>query len=405
MKTIIFIGCTKTGSSREAIKAAENLGFYTVLLTNRKLFLEKRMDFPEVHEMILTKLTKYDALKINIKEIQKSRKEVAAILSFMDPFVHVAAKLSRELGITKVSPDPLVKMEDKLLTRRLLKGLTVTPHFSRYGKGQSLKNFIKRQTGSFPLIVKTPISTGSRDVLFVKDKRELAESINMLMKNGSKEVLVEEYLDGPQYLVEACVFNGKVHIIAVLEQEVTFFDRFIVTGYCLLADMDKAFSRKIHDTVSSILKRFNMKNGSCHLEMRLINHQWKLIEINPRISGGAMNRMIETAYGINLVEETIKIFLGWEANLKPKYKKFVYAHYLTCDSTGTILKVSGKKRCSKLPGVEEVFIKSKIGDLLHPPLSMGDRYGYILASSNNKEDASRIAKEAAAKIHFHIEPL
>jgi biotin carboxylase len=218
-------------------------------------------------------------------------------------------------------------------------------------------------------------------------------------------VLIEEYLEGPQYLIEACVYNGKVHIIAVLEQEITFFNRFIVTGYCLLADIDRVFYDKIYETVCLVLERFKLKNGSCHIEMRLINHGWKLIEINPRISGGAMNQIIETAFGINLVEETIKIFLGQEPNLEKKYNRFVYAHYLTSDSTGTLIKVTGKNRCSRLPGIEEVFIKPKKGKILHPPLSMGDRYGYVLASSDNKEEAMRIAKEAAKGIRFYIEPI
>jgi biotin carboxylase len=405
MKTIIFIGSNKSGSSREAIKAAERLGFFTVLLTDREPFLEKRLDFPDVHQMILTELTDYDFLKANIKEIQEQGKKIEAILSFIDPFVHVASKLSKELGLTAVSPDPLVKMENKVLTRELLKDLPVSPNFARYGKDDSLEDFIDKQKGSFPLIVKTPISTGSKDVLFVKDDGQLAQSINTLLKKGSSDVLIEEYLEGPQYLIEACVYNGKVHIIAVLEQEITFFDRFIVTGYCLLGDMDIVFYNKIYETVCLVLEQFKLKNGSCHLEMRLINHEWKLIEINPRISGGAMNRIIETAFGINLVEETIKIYLGREPNLEKKYKRFVYAHYLTSDSTGTLIKVTGKNRCSQLQGIEEVFIKPKKGKILHPPLSMGDRYGYVLASSDNKEEAIRIAKEAAKEIRFYIEPM
>lgn len=405
MKTIVFIGCNKSGSSREAIKAAEKLGFFTVLITNRKIFIDNRYDFPDIHQMILTKLSDYHLLKTLIREIQKQGKEIGAIVSFIDPLVHVAAKLSNELGFTKVSPDPVAKMENKLLTREILKDLSVTPYFARYRKDDSLKTFINKHTGNFPLIVKTPISTGSRDVLFVKNKTKLVNAINKLIKRGSKEVLVEEYLDGPQYLVEACVYDGKVHIIAVLEQEITFFDRFIVTGYCLLGDMDKDFYRKIYKTVSLILERFKLKNGSCHLEMRMINQELKLIEINPRISGGAMNQIIETAFGINLVEETLKIFLGEKPNFKKKYKRFVYAHYLTSDSTGTLINVSGITHCSKLPGIEEVNIKAEKGDIIYRPLSMGDRFGYILASSDNKKEAIRIAKYAASKIHFHIEPI
>lgn len=94
-------------------------------------------------------------------------------------------------------------------------------------------------------------------------------------------------------MIEACVYNGEVHIIAVLEQEISFLERFIVTGYSLLGEMDEAFYNDIYKTVCLILERFEMDNGSCHLEMRLINNEWKLIEINPRISGGAMNRIID----------------------------------------------------------------------------------------------------------------
>ncbi|MFX3673826.1 MAG: ATP-grasp domain-containing protein [Paenisporosarcina sp.] len=405
MKTIVFIGSNKSGSSREAIKAAEKLGFFTVLFTDRDLFFENRLDFPDVHQMILMTLTNFGLLKSSINEIQEQGKVIEAVLSFVDPFVHVAAKLSKELGVTVVSPDPLLKMEDKILTRELLKDLPVSLYFAKFEKEDSLKTFIDKQVGKYPLIVKKPVSAGSKDVLLVKDSLQLTKSINKLMVKQNREVLIEEYLDGPQYLFEVCVVNGKVNVVAVIEQDIKFFERFIVTGYCLLGDIDSAFYNNIHETISMILERFNFNNGACHLEMRLVNEQWKLIEINPRISGGAMNRIVEVGFGINIVEETIKIFLGQEPNLQRKYNRFVYAHYITSESTGTLIKVTGKNRCSKLPGIEEVYIKPKKGKLLHPPLSMGDRYGYVLSSSNNKEEAIKFAKVAAKEISFYIEPI
>lgn len=405
MKTIVFIGTNKSGSSREAIKAAERLGFFTVLLTDRKLFLENRIDFPDVHQMILMELTNFDLLKESINKIQEQGKIIMAVLSFIDPFVNVAVKLSEKLGLTFVSSEPLFKMENKILTRELLKDLSVSPYFSKFEKDGSMQTFIDNQKGKYPLIVKTPDSTGSKDVILVKNEQQLARSINTFLRKGAKEVLIEEYLDGPQYLIEVCVFNGKVYIVAVLEQEIKFFERFIVTGYCLLADIEDAFHKEICKTVCMVLEKFNFENGSCHLEMRWVNQQWKLIEVNPRISGGAMNSIVEVGYGINLVEETIKINLGQEPNFERKYNRFVYAHYITSEETGILIKVTGKNRCSQLPGIDEVFIKPKKGKLLHPPLSMGDRYGYVLASSNNKDDAIRNAKEAAKEISFYLEPI
>ena len=152
----------------------------------------------------------------------------------------------------------------------------------------------------------------------------------------------------------------------------------------------------ILETVSSILKAFDMKNGACHLEMRLVNGVWKLIEINPRISGGAMNRIIEVGYGINLVEETIQLMLGNEPRLTKKHRKYVYAHYLTVDSKGTLNKVTGKELSSQYPGVEEVYIKPRQGQIVRPPLSMGDRCGYILASSDYKMKRKELPCEQLA---------
>ena len=157
MKTIVFIGSNKSGSSREAIKAAERLGFFTVLLTDRELFFENRLDFPDVHQMIRAELTDYDLLKSKVRELQKQGKKIEAILSFIDPFVHVAAKLSKELDVTAISPDPLVKMEDKVLTRELLKGLSASPYFEKYVKGDSMDDFINNHKRAFTLIVKSPV--------------------------------------------------------------------------------------------------------------------------------------------------------------------------------------------------------------------------------------------------------
>ncbi|MED3571063.1 ATP-grasp domain-containing protein [Cytobacillus praedii] len=407
MKTIVFIETNKSGSSREAIQAAERLGFFTVLLTNKRRFIDQRTEFPDVHQMIVVEIFDYDQLRKKITKLIKQGKQIKGILSFIDPFVHVAASLSEEFCPGVVSAVPIKKMEDKVLTREILKDLPITPRYAIYSPNQSLEGFINKINKKFlPLIVKSPLSSGSKDVLLANDEYQLKHSMQFLLGKYEKyPVLLEEFLTGPQYLIEALVHNGNVHIVAIIEQEITFFQRFIVTGYCLLADPDRDFYNKLYETVSSVLQAFEMKNGACHLEMRLVQGEWKLIEINPRISGGAMNQIIEAAYGINLVEETIQLFLGNKPRLIKKHNKYAYAHYLTINSKGKLLKVTGKKRCSQYPGVEKVYIKPRKGQILRPPLSMGDRCGYILTSSDDKEEAKRIAMEAKRELRFFLEDL
>ncbi|MBB6447639.1 ATP-grasp domain-containing protein [Bacillus benzoevorans] len=404
MRTIVFIETNKSGSSREAIKAAERLGYFTVLLTNKKKFIDQRTEFPDVHQMILVELFHYDKLKETIITLQKQGKQIGCVLSFVHSYVYLAATLSEEFCPGVVSSDPIFIMENKILSRDLLIDLPTSPHYAVYTPDRSLENFINKHKGYLPLIVKAPTSAGSKDVLLANDENQLKLAIQKLL-NHHEQILLEEYLTGPQYLIEVLVHNGKVHIIAIIEQQITFFQRFIVTGYCLLRDPEKSLYDSILETVTSILEVFQLKNGACHLEMRLVNGVWKLVEINPRISGGAMNRIIEVGYGTNLVEETIQLMLGNEPCLTRKHSKFVYAHYLTVDSKGVLIKVTGKNRSSKYPGVEEVYIKPRQGQILRPPLSMGDRYGYVLASSDEKEEAIRIAEKAASEIRFHLAPI
>jgi hypothetical protein len=52
LKTIVFIGTNKSGSSREAIKAAEKTGYFTVLFTNNEKQVQQRKEYTDVHEMI-----------------------------------------------------------------------------------------------------------------------------------------------------------------------------------------------------------------------------------------------------------------------------------------------------------------------------------------------------------------
>ena len=405
MDTIVFIETNKSGSSREAIKAAEKLNFFTVLLTKKTKFINERTIFPDVHQMIFTDINDYDNIITTIEKLNKSGKNIKGIFSFIDPYVYMAARLSEKFCSNIVSTKAIHHMENKILTRNVLKDLPISLNYSIYKPTESLSSFFKKNNKiNFPLIVKSPKSTGSKDVLLVKNKDQLILSIQSLLnKLPNEEILLEEYIDGPQYLVEILVQDGKVHIIAVIEQEITLFERFIVTGYSLLGRVEKRLYNSLFNAINSVIQAFNMKNGACHLELRRIDNVWKLIEINPRISGGAMNDIIEIGHGINLVQETIRLMLGNKPSLVKKHYKYVYAHYLTVKSTGKLIRVTGKNRSSKYPGVEKVFIKPKKGTTLKPPTSMGHRCGYVLAAADFKAEAKKIALEAAKEISFEIQ--
>lgn len=405
LKTIIFIGTNKSGSSREALKAAEHLGYFTVLFTNNEKQLEQREAYGDVHEMILVNTESLIEMKREINKLITLGKQIKSIVSFIDSNVYTASVLSNEFCHNKTSSKALKIMENKAATTEFLQKQPYIPtfHVIRPGEPPSSKELFRKF--KLPVIVKSATSTGSKDVFFAKRNRHLRKHVAKLQKKNPEDaVIIEEFVKGDQYLVEAIVYNGDIQIAGIIKQEVTFGKRFIITGYGVLAQVPAEIKKGIEKVLTSIIHQFKIHNGSLHLEMRLSTSGWKLIEINPRISGGAMNKMLKAAFGFNLVEETLKINLGEQPSVQPTHKKFVFTQYVIVSEKGILEKVTGKGRAKNSPGILEVYVKPRKGTRLTPPLSMGHRYAYVIATADSIEEAERLAKNAANEIEFHLMP-
>ncbi|WP_043934159.1 ATP-grasp domain-containing protein [Bacillus sp. EB01] len=407
MDTIIFIGSNKSGTSREAIKTAEQMGFFTVLFTDREKFIEQREEFPDVHQMVyLEDLQNRESLKGQLGLLKRQGKNIKACLSLVDPFVYTATLLSIELGLMHPSPAAIYKMEEKTRVRKALQDLDMNPFFIVIPSEEPAEKVVERFEHSLPLIVKYPQSNGSKDVILAETERELEQGIQLLRKQFPEQaILIEEYLNGPQFLIEVLVWEGKVLIVGVIEQFISKNDRFIVTGYHYPASLSETQHEKLESVVKKVLSTLDMTMGSCHLEMRWVNGEWKLIEINPRVSGGAMNQILHEGTGINLVQEIIKIHLGQEPDLTQSKHKHVFAQFITVAARGMLLRVTGKNRALSLEGVKEVYVKPRKGAILTPPYSLGERYAYVIASAESFPEAKKIAEMAAKEIKFFMEPL
>lgn len=403
LKTIIFIGTNKSGSSREAIKAAERLGYFTILFTNNEKQLRQRKEYMDVHEMIFLDTNNLSEMEKEIMVLQSKGKDIKTIVSFIDSNVHRASILCDAFCKNVTSSKAIGIMENKEQTRTFLNNQPYTPKFFVIKPGETIAFETITTQLDLPVVVKSPKSTGSKDVLLAKGKEQFEKhTANLLEKNPNESIIIEEYIDGDQYLVEALICTSKVQIAGIMKQEITRGKRFIITGYGVLVDVPIEVQVGIEAVLNSVISQFDIQNGALHLELRRSANGWKLIEINPRISGGAMNKMLQAAFGFNLVEETLKLYLGGNPSIQPRCMNHVFTQYLVVSKKGTLGKVTGKQRARNSPGVIEVYVKPKKGTKLMPPLSMGHRYAYVIAAGPSMEEAKVFAQNAANEITFHL---
>ena len=403
IKAIVFIHTQKSGSSREAIKAAERMGYYTILYTKNVKLSLRREELPEVHYLKVCDLSNLEELAYEIRAQYDRGIDICAIISFVDPYCYTASMLAETFGINRFSTNAILKMQNKIYTRQVLSPTSYSAQHCVFDMVSDIDKAYEKMEEYLPLVIKSPESAGSKDVIKINDYKGFKkEALLLLDKYPNVPVMVEEYLDGPQYLVETIVYKKRISIIAVFQQIITFKKRFIITGYNLLLHSTGEFMDCLEQSVQAIVNAFHMETGSCHLELRYVNEAWKLIEINPRISGSGMNKMIESAFGINLVEETLKMALGREPNLDVKYRKHIFCQQITVSQTGHLQKVTGRNKAFHSPGVVDIYIKPRKGAFLRPPLSMGDRYAYVIATGSSESEAKEHAIYAASLIQFHL---
>lgn len=397
MGAIVFIGASRTGSSMEALAAAYRLGYTVILMTDRRAFL--RWPLEDVQLMYMQSMEE-EMIRQELVQLIQSGRGIEAIISFVDPYVSMAARLSNELCGSVISSDALQLMEDKLTTRLALRNNRASCHFGIVSSTDS------RQTAfTYPFIMKNPVSNGSKDVYYIENEESYELAVKRLTnRSPGKQFLAEEFIEGPQYVIEVVVVDTFPIIVAIIQQEISKDYTFIVTAYDVVMDMDESIYRSLWQTVTEIIRDIDLHHGACHFEMRLSQDGWKLIELNPRISGGAMNRMIEEAYGINLVQETIKLYLGAEPDLIRRKQLPVHTSFITINSTGYLVEIDGVKQAVLCTGVVDVQVKPSIGSIMMPPLSMGHRYGYVMAVGESSEAAKERAEHAVELITFYLEP-
>ncbi|MBD7985920.1 ATP-grasp domain-containing protein [Sporosarcina sp. Sa2YVA2] len=405
MESILFIESARSGSSHEALAAATRLGFTPVLLTRKKRFSRQLNTTHSSLKICFVEQINESSIRDTIHKHRQKGYTFRAIISFVDPYVSLAATLSNEYCQTAISVEALSVLENKCETRNVLRTNAASIRyeaFTPYGIAPSFYTTVRK----YPQILKKATSNGSKDVYIIATAEQMETAIDQILTIGGHEQwLLEEYIEGTQYIIELAVCKGIPIIIAIVQQQITLDVTFVVTGYEVCVTIEPKMDEELSTAVDEIIRDIGLHHGTCHLEMRYTDRGWNLIEINPRIAGGAMNRMVEEAFGISIVEETIKLFIGEKPDFRKKKLQPVYTSYITLAKAGYLLQIDGTDKAKMTPGIIELNVSAAIGSLMKPALSMGYRYGYVMAEGNTQEEAKNRAEHAANLLTFYLEPI
>ena len=119
----------------------------------------------------------------------------------------------------------------------------------------------------YPLIIKPVDSHSSRGVYRVESYEELLQYDNYSRSFSSdKSIIIEEFVDGPEYSVEAITYRGKTTIIQYTEKIITRYPHTVELGHIQPADLMNEQKASIEEMVIKAINALGIDNTATHTE-------------------------------------------------------------------------------------------------------------------------------------------
>lgn len=309
--------------------------------------------------------------------------------------MRAVAFASEKLGLPGVSQHTAYLATDKGAMIKALKEHEVpSPWYELVNIKEELKNTSERIT--YPCIIKPTDNAASRGVALVHNAKELISTyVYSKEQSHSGQVIVEEYMVGPEVSVEVLTYNGKPHVLQITDKITSGAPHFVEIGHNQPSQLDVEIKEEIRDVAVRAVKALGIETGPAHVEIIVTKDGPKIVELGARLGGDCIaSHLVQLSTGIDMLRETITVLCGGEPDLTPKYEKSASIRFLTSDKPGVFDCLVGEDEARNVSGVIEVSEIMKHGDLIESVRSSDDRVAYVVSQAENVFSSSRIAEMA-----------
>lgn len=316
--------------------------------------------------------------------------------------MRAVAAACQELGLPGISFDTALKATDKGEMIKAFKKHNVEhPWFFIISDKNAFDSIIKEI--SYPCIIKPTDNAGSRGVMLCHDESELINGYSYAShESRAGGVIIEEYLQGPEFSVEVMVVDGVPHVLQITDKITTGAPHFVEMGHTQPTMQPDDVKEKIEGLARRAVLAVGINIGPAHVEMILTKQGPKMVELGARMGGDCITtHLVPLSTGIDMVAATIKLACGEPVDIVPKYNKGAAIRYFDT-SVGILKRIDGVEEARSIPGVEEISIVHNIGENIGEIGSSIDRIGFVIAQGECSEEAVGICEQARNTINIEV---
>jgi biotin carboxylase len=328
---------------------------------------------------------------------------LAGVMTAGTDFSASVAWVAEKLRLPGISFEAALDASDKERMRKRFKEAGVpSPEFTvisdSSGKALDLPF-------SWPAVVKPVDNMGARGCRRVESPAELkAAVVEAMAFSRSGRVIVEEYMEGPEFSVDALVYRGEITICGFADRHIFFPPYFIEMGHTMPSSIDPAVMRLLIETFNKGVKALDIANGAAKGDVKLTPRGPMIGEIAARLSGGFMSGWtFPYSSGVLPTKGAIEIAIGKKpGGLEPKWN-WTSAERAFTSIPGRVLSIEGIETAKVMPYVRDVFSRVKRGMAVTFPENNVTKCGNIISAAPDKETAVKAAENAARSILIRLQ--
>lgn len=378
------------------IKRAKEMGCYVIAADGDP----NAMGFAYADKAICANIvSEDDMLKVAIDE-----KVDGVIHPCSEVSMAVMGRINEEMGLSGITREQAIKATNKHLMRQA---------FEAYGAPSPLSILTDSADhawdvfdAAFPgnAILKPSRNSGSRGIAKIHKGISKEEFVNLydiaLNESRDKSVLIEQFVEGPEFSVEIIVWDNKVNVLAVTDKKTTGAPHFVELGHNQPSRFSNEVVALVSDAAVAGVKALGVNACACHAEVKVQDGKAYLMEVGARMGGDFISTVLtRLSSGVDMIAAAVNCALGIEPDLQPAEKGAgVCIRYFT-PKPGVLNEVKNVE-VLKHPSVFDSAIYCKAGDVVHDVTSSLCRCGHVIVTAETADEAVELAEELVSSVEF-----
>ena len=281
------------------------------------------------------------------------------------------------------------------------------PGFASASSFADVEAFVAAE--GLPIIVKPSRGWGQRGVSKVETTRELEAAYQGARDASSTGlVLVEEFVEGAEFSVNAYTKDGATTVCSVTERVITHYPDppGITYAEWYPSGLDRAREDQAIAAALAGIRALGIDRGPTYTQLRLGPKGPKLVETAYRLGGGLDPDVALLASGTSLFRKILGVALDkpeWEASGPERERHGGAIGKFLVGRPGKVTRISGLDEARTMTGVVAAEVYVDVGGTVHPLTDGSKRIGHVLAFGKDRNEAESQASRALRTIRVETE--